>query len=235
MHYDNGAAPWRQRVECTPHDDLGQQGCFLCVPWFDGRTPFQIVSLADGRSSPLVAPEIDKSSDEPGFFARCTDRNGRRGPGDSDERVLHEIERIIGTGRESPGQSIQAWVVRVEQGSQPASSVVRRGEWDVGSHRHAVHIPSRRAAPGICWATSRTPCRRIWMASVEAPAGVSSTASRTRPPWDVPRRPSRPAAAPAAASRRFTLVDACRRDGRRLGASFERRSVTTTKERRRRR
>ena len=159
MHYDDGPAPWRQRVERTPHGDPGQQGCFLCVPWFDGRTPFRIVSLADGRFSPLVAPEIDQGSDEPGFFARCTDRNGRLGLGGSDKRVLHEIERIIGTGRESPGQTIQARVVRVEQGSQSASSVVRRGEWDVGSHRHAVHTLPRRAAPGICWGPPRDTLR----------------------------------------------------------------------------
>ena len=113
--------------------------------------------LRTAAFSPLVAPEIDQGSDEPGFFARCTDRNGRLGLGGSDKRVLHEIERIIGTGRESPGQTIQARVVRVEQGSQSASSVVRRGEWDVGSHRHAVHTLPRRAAPGICWATSRHP------------------------------------------------------------------------------
>ena len=136
---------------------LASRAVSLCVPRFDGRTPFQIVSLADGRFSPLVASEIDKSSDEPGFFARCTDRNGRWGPGGSDERVLHEIERIIRTGRQSPGQTIQAWVVLVEQGGQSAGSVVRRSEWYVGNHRHAGHFPSRRAAPGIRWAISHHP------------------------------------------------------------------------------
>ena len=42
----------------------------------------------------------------------------------------------------------------------------------------------------------------IWMACVEAPRAVSSTARPTRPPCEV-LRPSRPAAGPAAANRRL--------------------------------
>ena len=130
---------------------LANRAASCAFPGSTDGLQFRIVSLADGRLAPLVAPEIDESSDELGFFARCAGRNGRRGPRSSDERVLHQIERIVGTGRESPGQAIQAQVVRVEQVRQSVSLVVRRGERDVGSGRHAVHISSRRVAPGNCW------------------------------------------------------------------------------------
>ena len=55
---------------------------------------FPVVASSNGRLPPLVAADVDEHTDEPGFLARQSEWNRRRGAGGLEECLLHEVQRV---------------------------------------------------------------------------------------------------------------------------------------------
>jgi len=77
VHNEDGAATWRQLVECMPDRRPGDEDGFLIRAHTRGVLRLFLVPSSNDRFSPLVAPKVDEHPDQPRFLVCPTDRNRR--------------------------------------------------------------------------------------------------------------------------------------------------------------
>src|SRR5438445_6420178 len=140
VHDDDGAAARRQGVERTPDGGSRHQNGFLVVFDTGGAVQLSIVALPNSRLPPLIATDVDEHANEPGFLARQSEWNGRWRASGLEERLLHEVQRVVGVWSKAPGQAVQAFVMRVEEHGQPVRRIARQGDGEDTGHWHSVHI-----------------------------------------------------------------------------------------------
>ena len=80
-----------------------------------------MVSPADCGLAPLIPSNVHKHAYEPRFLVGEAGWNRPWRAGSLQESFLNEIESVIGSWNQPPGQTIQALVVSVEQYGQPLS------------------------------------------------------------------------------------------------------------------
>jgi len=78
-----------------------------------------VVSPTDCGLAPLIPSNVDEHADEPCFLVGEAGWNRAWRAGRLQECFLNEIDSVIGSWNQPPGQAIQAFVVSVEQYGQP--------------------------------------------------------------------------------------------------------------------
>src|SRR2546425_7175911 len=92
------------------------------------------------RLAPLTASEVDQHPDQPGLFFRQTDWHRSQVFGRPQERLLHQVVRLVSAGGEPSGEPVQPSFMRVKQGGEPLASVIARPVADRESeHRLSAH------------------------------------------------------------------------------------------------
>ena len=108
---------------------------------------------ADRNLPPAIAADVDQDADEPGLFVRRAVRHRFGRPGRTEEGLLDEVSRILGTPRQPARQPEEPWLMGVEQGPQTHGGIVlrtfrRRGEQQCLT-RHIQTGGLRPAGPPI--------------------------------------------------------------------------------------
>ncbi len=118
VHHDDSSAARRQVVECAPDDRPDQKGPFWVIV-LDGRvTQVEFVALPDRFFAPLISSDVNEYANQPCLFIPQSVGNGFGRTGSLQERLLNEIQGIIGAGNETPGEAVQPVCMRLEQSGQ---------------------------------------------------------------------------------------------------------------------
>src|SRR2546428_13537882 len=78
------------------------------------------------RLAPLIAADVDQHPDQPGLFFRQTDWHRSQVFGRPQERLLHQVVRLVSAGGEPSGEAVQPIFMRVKQGGEPLASALAR-------------------------------------------------------------------------------------------------------------
>ena len=84
----------------------------------DGGIQPAVVAFADSLSAPLIAADVDQDADEPRLFIRHSAGNGFGRSGSLEERFLNEVEGVIDSRRQTPGEPIEPLFVPIEERRQ---------------------------------------------------------------------------------------------------------------------
>ena len=138
VEYQDGPASGRQCVEGAPDrhaSHVRRLRVGTLRVWWDHVHDF---APPNRLLAPLVATKVHEDAHQPRFFLTLTVRHRARCPGNSQEHVLHEVERLVRIRGEPTSEAIQSIGVIVEELRQ---SLVRRHRSSRRRIRDLAHAP----------------------------------------------------------------------------------------------
>jgi len=88
---------------------------------------------------PLIATQVDQHTHQPRLLSVRTRRHGPRRTRHPQEGLLHKVERVVGTRRQSPREAVQTLVMSIEECRDPIGGPVFDRDSEGTNERVAAH------------------------------------------------------------------------------------------------
>src|SRR2546425_9948609 len=144
--HDDSSTTWRQVVEGALHG-RPDHICSFRVIALDRSAQDGRVTPAHRFLAPLISSNVDKYANKPCFRIVRSRRNGFGRSRSLEERLLNEIQRVVGTRDETSCEAIKALHMRLEQRGK-----VDPKAWSKQRRRQAARsYLSKRPTGSKCW------------------------------------------------------------------------------------